>query len=336
MGHRANLVLVESTGYQLFFCHWCSKSIPQAAFWGPDQALSFVLQQKPVSRENGWLDDVWSEGGLLIDPTRKVMLLYGGEDLLYVIPLRRLYLELLRENWSGWNIRWAHEGIFDLADYVGLPRSTVFAAREYDDRVETFNPPNKPEYTHIVGSLRLEDNSLRLYPLSGDLEWYLSRGPQLVEIARANPGLDSLPLHEWMTEFPQGGFHLDPVKKQVAFWTAHDQEIIERIRPFWDGWEFLWLKDRYEYQLEQAGARLTFPLSTVNERMSDIENILLAEYTSGLKSLLELVKQKEEAGHQVEINPSALRDDPLVLEFSVKKQIFDRAVAAWKSKHVLN
>ena len=89
MGQRANLVLVEDGKYQLFYSHWCANTLPRDLFWGPEHAVAFIRLQRAVD-ESGWLDDVWAEGGALLDLDRKRCLLYGGEDILYDVPLRRI------------------------------------------------------------------------------------------------------------------------------------------------------------------------------------------------------------------------------------------------------
>ena len=86
MGQRANLILVEKGKYQLFYSHWCANTLPRDLFWGPDHAQAFIRIQRPVG-DSGWLDDVWAEGGAILDIDRKCLLLYGGEDILYDVPL---------------------------------------------------------------------------------------------------------------------------------------------------------------------------------------------------------------------------------------------------------
>src|ERR1041385_5492181 len=104
MGQRANLILVDGTGYHLYYCHWCASELPQAVFWGPQFTIPDVLQQRAVGKDNGWLDDVWAEGGMLLDTVRHILLVYGGYDIPADPPLLRLYLELMRETWADWEV----------------------------------------------------------------------------------------------------------------------------------------------------------------------------------------------------------------------------------------
>src|SRR5688500_17014614 len=102
MGQRANLAIVTPQGYDLFYSHWCANTLPHDLFWGASHALEFVRKQRKVDRENGWLDTVWAEGGTVIDPQSEMLLLFGGEDVLYDVPLRDVFLQLLQASWSGW------------------------------------------------------------------------------------------------------------------------------------------------------------------------------------------------------------------------------------------
>jgi hypothetical protein len=106
MGQRANLIIAGPEGYDLYYSHWRANTLPTDLFWGPEYAQAFVRIQRPVDQD-GWLDTIWSEGGAVIDTARRTLLLYGGEDILYDVPLRRMYLELLQTVWANWTIRWA-------------------------------------------------------------------------------------------------------------------------------------------------------------------------------------------------------------------------------------
>lgn len=77
MGQRANLILVEGREYQLFYSHWCANTLPRDLFWGPEHAVAFIRIQRAVD-DSGWLDEVWAEGGAVVDLDRKHFLLYGG------------------------------------------------------------------------------------------------------------------------------------------------------------------------------------------------------------------------------------------------------------------
>lgn len=332
MGQRANLVLVDDSGYTLYYCHWCANTLEEDLFWGPEFAIPFVSKQRLVG-DNGWLDDIWAEGGAIIDRTRHSLLLYGGEDLLYDIPLRRLYLELLQEVWQGWSVRWAYNGILDIANYVQLPHERVLSKKENRTQDVSLPPPREKARTKSVGSIVFEDSTLRLFPLTGSARWYLGAGPVLVEVARNSSGLDYVPLDEWQAAFPQSGFHIDLVEKQLIFWAANETGIAEHVIPAWPNWQVRWLNDGYEAQLERTREKLILPMRSIDEMLTALGAILVREsHHHHGTSALEVANLLKMEGHNIKINPNALRDDPQEVPYTTKREIFDRTVAAWRKR----
>jgi hypothetical protein len=128
MGQRANLILIERGQREMYYTHWRANTLDRDLFWGPDHAARFIRAQQARTH---WLDEVWAEGGAVLDRDAHVLLMFGGEDVRIDVSLRRVYLDLLRHVWSGWDVRWAYEGIADVADYVGHPREAVLT-NEFD------------------------------------------------------------------------------------------------------------------------------------------------------------------------------------------------------------
>src|SRR5437868_3224543 len=100
MGQRANLVIVESGGYSLFYSHWRANTLARDLFWGQSYAEAFIRAQQRVN-DGSWLNDVWAEGGVVLDHDARTLLFFGGEDIYYEVPLRRVYLRLMQIVWSG-------------------------------------------------------------------------------------------------------------------------------------------------------------------------------------------------------------------------------------------
>jgi len=328
MGQRANLILVEAEEYQLYYNHWCANTLPSDLFWGPEHGIEFVRLQREVD-ESGWLDEIWAEGGAVVDIDEQFLLLYGGEDVLFDVPLRRMFLELMAKTWKGWTIRWAHEGIADIADYVGYGRDQVLTASgdEFDD--VTLTPPEDRDWTELVASVRFDDGALRFFPLAGIEQDFLFSGPALFENVRVTDGLPRLNLAEWTSNFPKGGFHVDLAARRLDFWSAsHSTGILDRVGGAWPGWESQWHFDRYESQLKLAGGLLQFPEPQRQPLLLRCREILLHEVnTSGLNSLLAMRDQADEEGKPIEINPFALRDDRLAISREKRIAILDRAAA---------
>jgi hypothetical protein len=324
VGQRANFVLVEGREYRLFYSHWCANTLPRDLFWGPEHAVVFIRIQRAVD-DSGWLDEVWAEGGALLDLDQKQFLLYGGEDVLYDVPLRRIYFEMLGQVWKGWTVRWAHEGIADLADYVGYPRDRVLTKKDQDSTDVTLTPPEQKDWTDLVGSVRFDDVTVRFYPLAGDVAFYLSRGSKLVNNLRPADGVSQLLLDEWKIEFPSGGFHLDLPAQRLEFWVARDApDIQNRVETAWPGWETRWHHDHYERQLERTEGLLRFPFPDRQALLDRCREMLLrGQVNSAVDTIQMLTDREREQGKEVHVNTWALRDDRLDLPQEERKAILD-------------
>ncbi len=336
MGQRANLVLADEKDYQLFYCHWCANSLTQSVFWGPQTTIAFIQQQRSVPKTE-WLDDVWAEGGVVVDVSQQHMLIYGGEDILWDIPLRRLYMALMDEVWQGWSIEWAHRGIVDMAAYLDLDLALVRARQDWaeDIRVPTFELFELSEDRYgspTLGSLRSQDNQRSVYPFQNELLDFLALGPQLL------PRMQSLPaMHEKIIfgerNFPDGGFHIDEQAKRIVYWSKCELDHVEELRQLWEGWEIESLQDRFEEQISLMSEYILFNAKTIDERIKELESLLVrGNHTSGTEMLQKFIDDETSKGHDIQVNPYAMRDDPFELDLATKKAIFDRAVAAWLQK----
>lgn len=329
MGQRANLATVGPQGYDLYYSHWCANTLTRDLFWGPLHAERFVQLQRRVDACDGWLDTVWAEGGAVIDRPQKTLFLFGGQDIAFEVPLRRLYLRLLQQVWEGWTIRWAHKGIVDLAEYLGVPRSRVIAetsAKENHDVIPLLTPPDQRDWLSCVGSFEFPEG-LRLYPLNCFVEDFLLTGVNLLQASEATDGYSHLDVREWTHDFPTSGFHVNVARQTVDFWTADDSPCgVERVRRRWPDWNVTWHQDRFESQLALTNHRLKFPEPAVMELAGRL--ITQLDCKSRPIDLLEIATLlAEKEGSTVSINPYALRDDRLNLDADARKAILRHAFA---------
>ena len=330
MGQRANLIIVQYGQYELFYTHWAANTLTRDLFWSPEFATAFIQMQRKVD-ESGWLDDVWAEGGAVVDWDKKVFLLFGGEDILWDVPLRRMYLNLLGYVWKGWTIRWAYEGIADIADYVNYPRSKVLSKPENESSDYQYDlaPPEEKSWTDVIGSIIYKDKSIGIFPLATDIEYLLESGLQLVSTVENQKqfALNELLLDEWIKEFPQGGFHLDLPSRTLEFWIASETtNIINEIEQSWSGWKVIFHYDRFEFQEERTKGKLRFPQIKNRILRKNLEDILLrGEGDSPVDKLLEISEKDRQAGKKVEMNSWALRNDRLELNINRKIEILNRA-----------
>ncbi|MBI1374338.1 MAG: hypothetical protein GC159_16600 [Phycisphaera sp.] len=329
MGQRANLIIVENSDYAMYYSHWCANTITRDLFWGPDFAMRFVCAQRPVEKTD-WLDDVWAEGGAVIDVDKQVLLIYGGEDVMYDVPLRRVYMDMLARVWDSWEVRWAHEGIAEMADYVGYPRANVLSDREPDviEKLHLASLADEDAWIEVLGSCRIADGTLCLYPLRGMIAGYAAAGPRLAKACSVTRGWSSLSADDWGTHsFPDGGFHIDWGRHRFEFWSAADLPgILDVARSRWEDWTVVWHKDRFEEQLALTDERLQFPMRSIERLQEGLVSMLLQEYgRSPAESVLEVFAQDLNVT-SVEINPFALRDDRLEIPLAIRRAIVAKSL----------
>lgn len=329
MGHRANLVIVDESGYQLYYCHWCAISIPFSIFWGPEIALEFIRQQRALEAdETGWLDTVWAEGGVLVDVPRQQVFFYGGENLPYDIPLRRLYLALVRQVWTGWNVQWAINGIVSIASYVGLPLEVVCKPMEKSRGKCRLPAPTEVGWENTIGSIKRKDGIIDFFPTEILLEYILPHGPSSVVKAMYRRKL----LTEYRCEtLPEFGFHIDEAAKTLSYWASDEENIREaELIPLWPGWDVIPLHDDFETHIQLTDGRFKVTLTPEEELLSSLRSILLSQSRNLADNFLDIIGLFRGEGHDVDIDSYALRDNPLQLDEERRREILDEAIRRWR------
>lgn len=327
MGQRANLILVRNGAYALYYSHWCANRLPTDLFWGEEYAVQFIEMQSRVD-ESGWLDDVWAEGGAVLDLDKKKLILYGGEVIKYDIPLRNLYLNLIGKVWHGWDIEWAHEGIIDLATYVGYPKEKVLTSSEDDIYGPSLAPPEEKNWVDTVASVKFSQTELLLFPLCGGVDVFLLYGPDLINKIDKSYGYKRITLDEWSHDFPVGGFHIEILSRRLEFWHANDiPNISHRLQAKWSGWEVIDHYSHYETQYKSTNGLLQFQDIHPQQLLERLKDILLEESSNPLDALAYMVKKEADEGRTVEINPHALRNDRFELPRQVREEILEAAIS---------
>lgn len=305
MGQRANLVIVKQDGYDLYYNHWCANTLPRDLFWGPEHAISFIQTQNKVEQTD-WLDDIWAEGGAVIDEAKKLLLFYGGEEEQSNIPYRRLFLELMQRVWGEWEIQWAHEGIVDLAEYVGVPREKVLAGKDDDLISADLEPPEEKEWVDTIASIRFEDEDVLIFPLYGGIEGCLLHGAELLRNCNKSFGYKQFNIDEWTSDFPSSGFHIDAMEQRIEIWHGDEfSNIIHRLKEKWPGWEIREHNDQFEMHAQITAGALQFPKVDSTKILSEIKSSLLRATVNPLNTLSSLVKRMHQDGKEVKVSPSA-------------------------------
>lgn len=341
MGQRANLVVVTETGYELYYCHWCANKIETMLFWGPKHALKAIRAQQ---LEVGWLDDVWAEGGVLMDLTKQTLRFFGGEELSFDIPLRKIFLSLMRYLWEGWEVRWASAGIIDIAKYVGVdeqhvrsPKLTTPSDTPISERWFKMPGSDGERFVRVVGSLVAEDNQIGIFLMGGPLLFVLQAGDELVKFIQSRQNLSSFTFvknPDEMDHFkPTGGFHLDITQKRLYFWSANVKDTVDNIQPFWEGWDIIALGEDFEAHRTLTQNHLMFYVPDSASLLLTATQLLTRQTENSADRFKAFLNQLEQLGGQAIVNPQALVDAQSELDLDTKHVLIEYALQRWVADH---
>lgn len=329
MSHRGNLILVDESGYTVHKCH-CALTLLQLIFWGSEFVISYIKQHEPT---NHWYDLVDDEGSVLIDIHHKVIILHGGEYISRNIPRRRLYLELMSYVWDGWEIRWAYQGVFDMLDYLNLPRQTLDYKSTYrldDSYLESLDEDGlSDEWPDAVISIRFVNNDV-IVQYAIDTYEVLQFGKKLIDKLHDVGKLTELTWKDHDPEFPIQGVHIDVPRKHVYFWSSWSIPHPDEYQRTWRRWKLTWLKDNFEKHIELTDNRLKLPIPS-NEvilqhlRAYLLQKTSLEEHRAAAEDTFEPF-----TSHNIEVpHYSAYYVDKLP-PIEERTKIFNRAVDEWR------
>lgn len=305
MGQRANLALVQDKSYELYYTHWGASDLPRSIFWGAEEAVDYI---RSCERIDSWLDDRWAEGGAVLDLDHRQLLWFGGDDLIYDIPLRRQFIRLMEPLWPSWEIRWATAGIAELAAYVQHPLDQIVTGYELDwEGEQPFEPEPQDGFTRTIGTVILPNGELRIYPLQCEAMDYLAAGPSQLKQIDPKCGFKELEVQNWTSDFPDMGFHLDLRKQNIDLWHAAPySDLAASVQSRWEDWKFTGHGNRYEIQTELTAHRLKFHVKPAAELISEVVEYLLGRSASGSESAAWFAQAMSDKGHEVEVNPRAV------------------------------
>jgi hypothetical protein len=274
MGSRANYVVVDDRGWRLYYSHWGAQTVDIQLAPGPEHALRFVTGQQPRDPDSGWLDDRWCEGGAAIDTIRRELTFFGGFEFLHGLEYRRAYFALLEETWSGWAVRWAYDGLADLAKAVGVAPATV--------RVPELALSRKPVAPVVTRAAEDEVWALlTVRELDGALvAWQLDTHYLSQTAVWFGPGLlDLLPEPgSTLGHPPEWGIHVDPAARRMSWWaTAHSPGLQAETPYRWPGWDVRFWRDRYEDHRAVCGDLLSLPDIDYDRGFADLAGRLDVE-----------------------------------------------------------
>jgi hypothetical protein len=322
MGQRANYVVVDNGGWQLYYSHWAATTADRDLFWGPAHTLAFVRAQQDT---RSWLDDVWCEGGALIDLERRALLWFGGEDIRFDLPRHRVTLALMRRIWSGWDVHWAFEGLGAFADYLGLPRDQVRSSRR-DAPAQGFEHLTvDSEWSSTVVSVRAA-SGLTLHRVSGDPHELLEFSPELAAALPSRPGHASLHVALQGDGAVTGGAHIDATARTLDLWEVEYHQDLQLDAERWPGWRVEHHGDRFEEHIARSGGALHVEPPSQGLAVEQLTAYLLRTPSFDPRELLASI-QKRHQGSEIEVNPLFLTHAPLRLDEEERASILARALA---------
>jgi hypothetical protein len=287
VGHRASYAIVENGRVDLFFSRWGAETIVADMLAGPAAATAWIRpaeERTPPPADdlparllwNGpdpdteLLDDVYCEGAALIDHDRHVLLLFQWmEDYGEFVD----GMAGLVAAWPGWQVRWAFDGIGDLAAHIGQDRSTVRGDREKAAGLDAFYGPAQraefrinhgedwDDYYNCVLSVRHEDGSLAFY-LSG-LDFDAMAFPSPASFEELPPGFPTLDC----PETPRSGIHVDFRSRTGGVWTIDAMcGYYDDPHSNWPDWRWTFWGGDIRHQLAGCDGRLAVPALDADTR----------------------------------------------------------------------
>ncbi len=252
MGQRANFVVINNGQWKLYYDHWIANRLENEPFWGPEYATQLIESMHLQEDKFDWLDETWCEGGAVLDLDSKILVWFGGEDIVYDIFLRKSYLTLMESNWPDWHIWWASEGIADLGNYVNID-SKSFLSKYTPDIEQRFRISDEfPEDNMFLYSLE-KSNEIKLAKINGDEESLELGSSQLDYLL----SIEMHDLVDFQGQSPVAGLHLIPEQNKMYYWTCQPTvDLSKRINKVWPEWKCINIVGEVEKHFELVGNRV--------------------------------------------------------------------------------
>jgi hypothetical protein len=317
VGSRVNYVVVRDGEYTVYAQGGgAGYGIDYLFAPGPEVVLRWIAHAGDYAEEH-WFSDLMCEGGVLMDVDKRVLLLFN--TTFNRLAYRAAMLEAYAATWSGWEIRWAYDGIGDLMAYVGLDPAAARVDNEPEQSERNEFLPG--DSVRSVVTVRGADGLVRLYGLSPDQAWQRWwMGPDLVEWVAAGPELPG----DVADDVPRSGLDLDPATKRAGLWSLEPlRGLRERWAELWPGWTLEFWEDdlarqavhdpdrlydsvtpraiaRRRHELAERVGRYWPVRATMQERGVDVD-FLYEHNFAGVRSHLDANVTAEEMDHLMQL-----------------------------------
>lgn len=121
MGCRGSFVIRKNGINTYLYDRSFATGIMPDLFYGLDSTLDLLSRGRDRGDET-ILDDVWGEGGVIVDLDAKVLMFWGSDVLFDNVPLIPHLINLMETfTWKGWDVRHAQWGMSSMGQYLDLP-----------------------------------------------------------------------------------------------------------------------------------------------------------------------------------------------------------------------
>jgi hypothetical protein len=228
MGYRANFVTIRDGQTSIYYAWWGAGSLLGSLLYGPEWTIDYFESQELTP---GFIGPIGCQAGAIVDEDARRLLFFHEN---FPPSIVRPYIQLVERSWPGWEVRWADQGLFDLAYYLGSDPAQMIddLSRFRDSHLVAKKLADIPEFVLTVITIGSAGDAIDY----GFMEFWnevLARGPDLVELlqGRAKTTLAD-------DEEIDGTAFINPIQKEI--WVCEyggltDLEL-SWIAEFWPGW----------------------------------------------------------------------------------------------------
>jgi hypothetical protein len=329
MGSRANYVVVDDEGWRLFYSQWGGQLVERHIAAGPAYALRFIEEQRPGDPHTDWLDDVWCEGGIMVDTVTRRLLFFGGYGPMHMLGYRRALFSLLAQTWPGWTVGWAYNEIADIASYVGVDASVVLVSDPpaVTADQELVQRPSVSEFdngTWALLTVRNKADHVRAWPVKATPTRHLAwAGEPLLTVLpgtwQARRSIEGLP--------PMYGLHLDLPARRMGWWSTVATLSFDQVPLRWPGWEVEFWQDHYEEQVVACSGSVRLPAIDLDDGVADLEGHLADDLDHPVDRVLRVFQQLRAEGRSIELTPHATAHTEVPADLSELRILADGLAA---------
>lgn len=323
MGHRASYAIKEHRQIRYYASHWSAVRVPSQVAWGPEALLATIHWYDSAS---SLMNEAWCEGAAGVDFDARELVYFGGEDEATNAGLRQALLALTRRCWVGWTVRWAHDGVADVAEALGLDRNSVTVERprltQPTPERDYFGVPRADEEQTVV-TLR-GPHGVRHVGLDlglNDVEELLAHGPALVARLESFAPV-SLPRQRHLG----AGAVIDLSSRSVAYWySLPERDRAADLAALWPGWKVARIREGAREHRSAADAPVALSLDEVEPYVPppdvSVEHDLV----------LEIAERERHLGAKQVVHPALAR---VLADLETEQARREAAYAEWRADFV--